>query len=213
MLYRILGVLLAPLARWGRVRVTGLELVPREGPVLIVPNHDSQMDPVLVGLALRRVRPVRFLARANLWGIPGLGAVMTALRQIPVERGAGDAAALQAAVDTLRAGEAVCIFPEGRLSRGERVRARSGVARLARACPEAGVVLCAIAGSTDYARFPRRPQAELTFLAPSGGGPLPGEEPRELAARLLDEVRALAPPIPAGRKPMCGVPSERTREA
>src|SRR2546423_186474 len=156
-MYAIVSRLLLPLAWWGRMRVVGLDAVPRAGPVLVVPNHDSQMDPVVLGIALRKVRPLRYLARANLWKIRGLGPIMYGLRQIPVERGAGDMAAIQAAVDALRAGEAVCVFPEGKLSRGERLRARSGVGRLRAACPEAAVVLALISGTTEYVRFPRRP--------------------------------------------------------
>src|SRR5439155_16491760 len=121
---------LLPLAWWGRVRVTGLDALPANGPLLVVPNHDSQMDPVILGVALRRRRPLRYLARANLWKVPGLGPVMRGLRQIPIERGARDAGAIGAAVAALEAGNAICIFPEGKLSLGERLRARSGVARL-----------------------------------------------------------------------------------
>jgi 1-acyl-sn-glycerol-3-phosphate acyltransferase len=55
--------------------------------------------------------------------------------QIPIERGAGDAGALERALSVLRSGEALCVFPEGKLSRGERLRARSGVGRLATTCP------------------------------------------------------------------------------
>lgn len=59
--------LLLPAALWGRMRVTGLDSVPAEGPLLVVPNHDSQWDPIVVGIALRKRRRLRFLARANLW--------------------------------------------------------------------------------------------------------------------------------------------------
>jgi len=175
------------------MRVDGLGVVPRSGPLLVVPNHDSQMDPVVLGIALRRVRPLRYLARADLWRIPGLAPILRGLRQIPVERGAGDVAAIQAAVDALRAGEAVCIFPEGRLSRGERLRARSGVARLRAACPEAQVVLALISGTTDYVRFPRRPRVTVELAAP----PDAAGEPQAL----LDSIRARVPAVPAGRNP------------
>ena len=141
MIYAIVSRLLLPLAWWGRMRVVGLDAVPRTGALLVVPNHDSQMDPLVLGIALRKVRPLRYLARANLWKIPGVGPIMHGLGQIPIERGTGDVAAIQAAVDALRDGEAVCIFPEGKLSRGERLRARGGVARLRAACPETQAVL------------------------------------------------------------------------
>jgi 1-acyl-sn-glycerol-3-phosphate acyltransferase len=52
-LYRLLTWLLAPAAWWGRLRVSGLELVPARGPLIVVANHDSQWDPVVVALALR----------------------------------------------------------------------------------------------------------------------------------------------------------------
>jgi 1-acyl-sn-glycerol-3-phosphate acyltransferase len=199
MLYRLFAILLAPLERWGRVRVEGLELVPRTGPLLLVPTHDSQMDPVLIALALRGVRPVRFLARSSLWGIPGLGPILDGLGQIPIKRGAGDQAAISLAVSILQVGGAVCVFPEGELSRGGELRARTGVVRLWRACPDARIVSCAITGGTDFVRFPHRPRAAIRFLEPSAGGPNASEHPRALAARLLADARVLAPPVPAGR--------------
>jgi 1-acyl-sn-glycerol-3-phosphate acyltransferase len=191
-LYAIVSRLLVPLAWWGRVRVTGLDLLPERGPLLVVPNHDSQMDPVVLGVALRRRRMLRYLARANLWRIPGLGPVMSGMRQIPIERGARDAGAIEAAVSALRGGDAICIFPEGKLSLGERLRARGGVGRLRAACPEAAVVLAAISGTTDYVRFPRRPRVAIElFPPPPGAG-----EPQEL----LDAIRERVPPAPAGRR-------------
>jgi 1-acyl-sn-glycerol-3-phosphate acyltransferase len=174
--------------------------VPEDGALLLVPNHDSQWDPLVDGLALRRRRRVRFLARANLWKIPGLGPVLYGLGQIPIERGAGDARALEEAIEALHMGEAICVFPEGRLSQGERLRARSGVARLASWCPGVSVVLCAVQGTTDYVRFPRRPCVTVAFFQPRGGQPRADEEPAELAARLLAEIREDVPPVPAGRR-------------
>ena len=192
MIYAIVSRLLLPLAWWGRMRVVGLDAVPRTGALLIVPNHDSQMDPLVLGIALRKVRPLRYLARASLWKIPGVGPIMHGLRQIPIERGTGDVAAIQAAVDALRDGEAVCIFPEGKLSRGERLRARGGVARLRAACPEAQAVLALISGTTDYVRFPRRPRVKIELVAPPAGA----EDPQAL----LDAIRERVPPVEAGRR-------------
>jgi 1-acyl-sn-glycerol-3-phosphate acyltransferase len=200
MLYLLIATLLSPAARWGRLHVEGRERVPEEGPVLVVPNHDSQWDPVMVGVALRRRRLLRFLARANLFGMPVVGRLLRGMRQIPIERGAGDRQALGAAEEALNSGEAVCIFPEGKLSNGEQLRARSGVGWLARGCPEARIVLCAVTGTTDYVRFPRRPRVTMSFFEPAGGQLRPEEEPGELAERLLGELRQQVPPAVAGRK-------------
>jgi 1-acyl-sn-glycerol-3-phosphate acyltransferase len=201
-LYGLIARLLLPAAWWGRMSVEGMEAVPERGPVLVVPNHDSQWDPPLVGVALRRRRhPLHFLARANLWKIPGLGPILSAIGQIPIERGAGDRGALDEAVETLRSGEAVCVFPEGKLSNGERLRARSGVGWLARSCPDVRVVLCAVTGTTDLVRFPRRPRVRITFFEPASGQPRPDDDPSELATRLLSELRERVPPVAAGRQP------------
>jgi 1-acyl-sn-glycerol-3-phosphate acyltransferase len=199
-LYAIMTRVLLPLAWWGRVRVKGLESVPDRGPLLVVPNHDSQMDPVVLGVALRRRRMLRYLARADLWKIPGLGPIMRGMRQIPIERGTRDASAIEAAVEALRGGEAICIFPEGKLSLGEPLRARSGVTRLKAACPEATIVLAAIAGTTDYVRFPRRPRVAIELFRPPAG--------QEEAQALLDALRDRVPPARAGRAGASG-PSPR----
>jgi len=211
-LYDLAAALMRPAAWWGRLKVEGLELVPPEGALLVVPNHDSQWDPILAGLAIKPRRRLRFLARASLWRIPGLAPILYGLGQIPIRRGVGDAAALEKAVDALSAGQAVCVFPEGALSWGERLRARSGVGRLAQWCPGVQVVLCAIEGTTEYVRFPRRPRVRVSFYRPAGGDPRDGEEPAELATRLLDEVRSRVPPAPAGRRALVGGPP-RVRRA
>ncbi|MDX6584002.1 MAG: 1-acyl-sn-glycerol-3-phosphate acyltransferase [Solirubrobacterales bacterium] len=198
MAYRLFTILLTPLAWWGRLRVAGIASVPKQGALLVVPNHDSQMDPILIALALRRHRPLRFLARADLWRNRPLGWLLYGINQIPIERGTGDTAALDEAIATLREGKAICIFPEGKLSRGEALRARTGVSRLAAACPEARVVLCTVTGSTDFVRFPRRPRCAVEFLA-TAALPSPADEPREFAATLLGDLRLRVPPQAAGR--------------
>jgi 1-acyl-sn-glycerol-3-phosphate acyltransferase len=201
LLYSLIARLLVPSAWWGRLRVKGMERVPAQGALLVVPNHDSQWDPVVLALALRKRRKLRFLARANLWRIPGLAPILNGLRQIPIERGAQDAQALERAIAALEAADAVCVFPEGKLSRGARLEARTGVARLAAGRAGVRVVLCAIEGTTDYARFPRRPRVTITFFEPGGGQPRAGEDLGEMATRFLDEIRARVPPVPAGRRP------------
>ena len=212
MLYDLIATLLRPVAWWGRLRTEGLDAVPERGPLLVVPNHDSQWDPVLIGLAIRPRRRLRFLARASLWRIPGLGPILDRIGQIPVRRGVGDAAALEHAVGALLSGGAVCVFPEGSLSWGEQLRAHGGVGRLAQACPGMTIVLCAVRGTTEYARFPRRPRVTVTFFRPEEGDSRPEDTPAEVATRLLAEIRARVPPTPAGRRARVGGPP-RVRRA
>jgi 1-acyl-sn-glycerol-3-phosphate acyltransferase len=63
-----------------------------------------------------------------------------------------------------------------------------------------GKILCAVQGTTDYVRFPKRPRVRVSFFEPDGGQPRKGEDPGELAARPLDEIRERVPPAPPGRR-------------
>jgi len=187
-------------AGWGRLQVDGLEALPAEGPVLLVGNHDSHWDPVTVGVAAIRRRQVKALAKSALWDVRGLGPVLDGMGQIPIERGAGDAGALSRAIEELRAGACIGVFPEGTRSRGEVLRPRSGAGRLALEVPEARLVCVAIEGTSEMTGFPRRPRISTRFFAPAGGQAKPGEDPGELSARLVAEIRAHVPPTLSWRK-------------
>ena len=127
----------APFAAWwGRMDVEGLEALPRSGPVLVAGNHDSNMDPIAVGVAARRHRQVRALAKSSLWDVRGLGPILDGMGQIPIERGTGDRGALDRAIAALREGACIGVFPEGTRSKGRELRARSGIGHLAAAVPE-----------------------------------------------------------------------------
>ncbi len=191
----------SPIVRgWGRLVVDGLEQLPERGPVLLAVNHDSYWDPVAVGVAALPRRQIRALAKASMWRIKGLNRILDGMGQIPIERGKSDSAALARAVTELSAGACLGIFPEGTRSRGQELRARGGLGRLAQAVPEARIVCCAVTGTTDIARFPKRPRVRVRFFAPSSGGLQSGESAAELTARLLAEIRAQAPVIAAGRR-------------
>jgi len=117
----------------GRVRVEGLTDLPRTGPLIVVANHISNLDPPLVGgwlaPALRR-RP-RFLAKVSLFAGP-LGWFLRSQGVIPVRAGGSDVDAYRAAKAVLDAGGVIVIFPEGTRSRdGQLQDARPGVALLA----------------------------------------------------------------------------------
>lgn len=189
-----------PVAKWGRLQVEGVESLPESGPLLVVGNHDSHWDPLMVGIAARKRRQIRALAKSTLWDVRGLAPILDGMGQVPIQRGKGDAAALSTAIEVLRAGACIGVFPEGTRSRGEVLRAKSGVGRLALEVPEAHVSLVAIEGTSDLTGFPRRPNLRVTFFDPAGGQPRPDEDPGELSARLLAEVRAISPPSISYRK-------------
>lgn len=198
--YRAAMTVNRPVAWWSRLSVEGLDALAPSGPALVVGNHDSHWDPVMVGIAALRRRQIRALAKAELWDVRGLGPVLRGMGQIPIERGAGDAKALARAIEELRGGACIGVFPEGTRSRGKVLRARSGIGRLALEVPEARVTLVAIDGTADITGFPRRPRVRVRFFEPAGGQPGAGEDPAELSARLLAEIRALVPPIASYRK-------------
>jgi len=186
--------------RWCRMRVTGLEHLPATGPTLLVADHDSYWDPIAIAVAAGRVRSICALAKSTIWKVPVVGALMTSMGHIPIERGASNADALRAEVDGLRRGACIGVFPEGTRSLGRELRARSGVGRLAEAVPEAQVVCARVNGTVDVVRLPHRPRVTVDFYRPAGGGRQPGESPEAFATRLLDELRAGAPREIPGRR-------------
>jgi 1-acyl-sn-glycerol-3-phosphate acyltransferase len=198
--YRLAMAACRPVALWGRLEVDGAETLPDRGPLLVVGNHDSHWDPVMVGIAALRRRQIRALAKAELWDVRGLGPILNGMGQVPIERGAGDKQALQQAIETLRAGACIGVFPEGTRSRGKVLRARSGVGRLALEVPETHITLVAIEGTSDLTGFPRRPRIRIRFFDPIGGQARPDEDPADLSMRLLAELRALVPPSISYRK-------------
>jgi len=112
------------------LEVVGCEHVPRRGAFIVASNHVSYLDPPLVGVACPR--RLRFMARADLYDHGLLGAFLRGVRVIPLKRGAGDVAAVRAALDALRRGAGVAIFPEGgRQFSGELGVAKRGVGFLA----------------------------------------------------------------------------------
>src|SRR4051794_41760465 len=86
-------------AWWGRLHVTGVELLPLEGPLLLVGDHDSYWDTVAAGVAASPRRQIRALAESSMWKSKLLGGVLTGMGQIPIERGSGGEFAPDPAVE------------------------------------------------------------------------------------------------------------------
>lgn len=199
-MYRAVIAVTHPVMRWSRLQVTGLEHLPMTGPTLLVANHDSYWDPVAIGVAARGRRQVRALSKSTIWKYRPIAAVMDGMGHIAIERGTGDARAMDEAIRQLRAGVCIGIFPEGTRSLGRDLRARSGVGRLAFAVPEATIVCCRVTGTTDVVRVPRRPHVRVEFFAPAQGQARPGETAAQLSERLLAEIRSGAPRSVPGRR-------------
>jgi 1-acyl-sn-glycerol-3-phosphate acyltransferase len=128
------AVLRPPIALWFNWRFEGLEHVPTEGPVLIACNHISYLDPLAHAyMLLKAGRRPRFLAKKELYGNARLRLALQGMRQIPVERGSGSSAPVDAAPDTMKTGEAELINPEATITRNPDftpMQGRTGVARL-----------------------------------------------------------------------------------
>ena len=112
------------------LRLRGVEHVPREGPVIIVPNHQTYADPALVTIPVRR--PIYYMAWSGLFDIPLFGSFIRVLRAFPVQIESSDPKATRDAVRLLLDGHAVMIFPEGERSADGTVgRFKPGAFRLA----------------------------------------------------------------------------------
>jgi 1-acyl-sn-glycerol-3-phosphate acyltransferase len=162
------GMLWLALAPLFRLKVTGAENVPADGSVILAANHRHNVDPFILGVAAPR--PVSYMAKAELFRIPGLNLVMKAFYVFPVHRGQMDRAALRRAREALGRGEMLGIFPEGTRQPGPGLGpAHPGMAMLAL---DSGspIVPAAIIGTDRIRRsqgWPLRvPKVEVRFASP-----------------------------------------------
>lgn len=94
-----------------RCRSTGFEHLPIDGPAIVVTNHKSNVDPVIAGMVCDR--PLRYLAKRELFENGALRWLIVSLGAFPIDRGAGDREAMRTALDCLAAGDIILMFPEG----------------------------------------------------------------------------------------------------
>jgi 1-acyl-sn-glycerol-3-phosphate acyltransferase len=150
--------------------VTGHEHIPKTGPVILASNHLSFLDPPLLGCICRR--PIRFMARSDLFKPGFLGWYLRTVRVMPLNRGEADFGAVRQAIQVLKAGEMVTIFPEGgRSLTGKLGEAKRGVGLLAEAT-KAPIVPVVIQG-TYQALPPGVTKLQKAKIRVAFGPPIP----------------------------------------
>jgi 1-acyl-sn-glycerol-3-phosphate acyltransferase len=144
--------------RYFDLKTYGARNIPPTGGVLIVSNHQSYLDPIILAVQLRR--PMSFLARATLFKNPFFRWLITNLNAIPVRRGEGDVGAVKETIRRLEEGHMLALFPEGTRSLdGEMKPLEAGVALVIRRA-DAAVVPAVVDGSFDaWPRGKKLPQS------------------------------------------------------
>ncbi len=168
---------------WHRLRVEGLEHLPRTGGAVVASNHQSHLDILVYGGCIPR--HVAFVARDTLADQRWLGFVMRQCGAVLVRRGMSDRKALRAMVDHLEAGDLVAIFPEGTRTRDGKLQEFKGGALLAARMARVPIVPVGIHGAFEaFPRgrvFPRPCQITVRFGAPIDSS-LPDAQERLVAA-------------------------------
>ena len=184
------------------LQVHGRENIIEEGPALIASNHQSFLDPPLVGSCLHR--QIHYLARKTLFDIPIVGKLLPHLRVIGVDRDGADMSALKAVIRLVKDGGSTIVFPEGtRTSDGTLQPAKAGLGLII-AKTLAPVVPARIFGAFDAfprsAKFPRRAPVTVVFGKPlhftkADAAGDPREVYQRLSNRVMVAIAALVDPV------------------
>jgi 1-acyl-sn-glycerol-3-phosphate acyltransferase len=117
------------------IKRQGTDNVPRDGAFVISPNHTSNLDPIVMGVAVFLAgRTPHFLGKASLFRVPVVSGLLRATGQIPVDRGSGRTDPLASATVVAQSGSGVIVYPEGTLTRDPDLwpmRGKTGAVRLA----------------------------------------------------------------------------------
>ncbi len=218
--FRVFGFLLLPFMHLvARYILHGTENVPKSGAFVLSPNHYSNIDPVVIGVAMWKVgRMPRYLAKASLFRVPVLGWMLLKAGQVPVERTDGNRASnpLAAARMIADKGLAVVIYPEGSLTRDPNswpMRGKSGAVRTAL---EAGIPLIPAASwgaqeilprySKRISLFPRK-TVHIRFGTPLdvsefAGKTLDSAVLAQATEKLMNEITALVAELRGENPPL-----------
>lgn len=187
-----------------RMRRRGYDRLPARGGLLVVCNHVSIVDGVALVLTAWPRRRLRMMAKVELFGMPGLGWYLHGLGAFPVVRDSADHAAMRTARRLLEMGEAVGVFPEGRVSRSGHMRPGGAGVGLLALTPGVTVVPAAV-WNTQRARGPVRVRFGHPVDLRDLGGPR-GQRRRVASERIMAAVAELVPSVggPAQASPGTG---------
>ncbi len=190
--YRLSWIFARTFARilWG-FRSTGVDSIPRTGPVIIASNHVSNWDPILLGAGCPR--EVHFMAKNELFRNKLLAVLIGTYNALPIKRGVLDRNALRAASEVLRSGKVLLMFPGGtRDGTGEMGDPKSGVGFIA-CMNEAPVVPAYIKGShTLSLALLRGRGVEVAFGPPMQASKAnSSDDYRAFSQRVAEEIRRL----------------------
>jgi 1-acyl-sn-glycerol-3-phosphate acyltransferase len=196
-LLHVLITLIRPLLC--RLTVEGRERMPPAGGCVIASNHTLGPDYVVLGYA--SLRQVYYMAKMEIFAWhPLLTRFLAAIGTFPVQRGRGDIEAMNKAVEVVRSGKVLGMFPEGTRSRtGRLMRGKTGTARIA-LLAQAPVVPAVVLDShlilKRFGQFWRRPHVVVRFGEPLHltGDPDDPTETRRQTERIMREIAALLPP-------------------
>ncbi|MDD5259899.1 MAG: lysophospholipid acyltransferase family protein [bacterium] len=183
-----------------RLKIKGAENIPADGPALICANHQSFIDPPLVGSAVKR--PVHYMARHDLFTVPVLGWLISRVKAFPVKRsGVGDPGAFKNIQRLLEGKEIVLLFPEGTRSRdGYLQKPLPGAGLIVYQAKDIPVIPCYVDGSREVlprgSKFLHYHRLKVIFGKPIDFSAYYQKERskdlyREMSARIMQEIANL----------------------
>ncbi len=181
-----------------RLRVVGLENVPREGSFVFAPTHRSTIDIPVASAATRR--RMRFMGKDSIWKYKPIGKIMTGLGAFPVTRGSADLEALKRCIAIVQSGEPLVMFPEGTRHYGPEVQPLFDGAAYIALKTGIPIVPAAIAGTEDVMRSGskaiRFKKCRMVIGKPiaadvPGGGRASREQIGDLTVQLQNELQRL----------------------
>jgi 1-acyl-sn-glycerol-3-phosphate acyltransferase len=186
-------------------RIDGVDRLPRTGPFILVCNHCSNLDPLMMGWASGHQigRVVHFMAKIEMRGWPIIGWLATQAGVYFVRRGEGDRAAQRFSLEALADGRPIAIFPEGTRSRDGHLRDGKPGAALLAMRSGAPIVPAAISGTNrifpNRSRWPRPSRVRIRYgeaftLPHAADGRLDRDALAAGTERIMGAIESLLPP-------------------